>query len=193
MNYARRQAIWTLYNVVAYQVAWFACVLGAASDLAWVGAAVALFVAAVHVMLTARVGGELKLIAAATAIGLLVDSALTRTGQIEFVAGVWAEGWAPYWMLALWAAFATTLNHSLRWVMDRPVVAAILGAVGGPLAYLAATRLGALEIPTPQMALPLIAAFWAAAMWTLSMVAARVRPSGTLPRIPSVTDQQQPQ
>jgi Protein of unknown function (DUF2878) len=183
--------MFTLCNIGAYQVAWFACVLGAANDLAWAGAAVALFVAAAHVTLTGRVGAELKLIAAATAIGLLVDSALARTGQIEFVAGVWAEGWAPYWMLALWAAFATTLNHSLRWVMGRPIVAAILGAAGGPLAYFAGTRLGALEMPTPEMALPLIAAAWAAAMWALSIVATRVRPSATSPRIPSATHRQQ--
>ena len=44
---------------------------------------------------------------------------------------------APFWMLALWIAFATTLNHSMRWLMHRPVVAAIGGAVFGPLAYLA--------------------------------------------------------
>jgi Protein of unknown function (DUF2878) len=183
--------MFTLYNICAYQAAWFACVLGAANDVAWAGAALALVVAAVHITITAHAGAEIKLIAAASVIGLLVDSALARTGQIEFVAGVWAAGWAPYWMLALWAAFATTLNHSLRWVMGRPIVAATFGAAGGPIAYFAGTRLGALEMPTPEMALPLIAAAWAAAMWILSIAAARVRPSVTWPRDPAATHRQQ--
>ena len=63
----------------------------------------------------------------------------------RFASGVWAQGWAPYWMVALWGAFATTLNHSLRWLTRRPVFAALFGAVGGPIAYSAGVQLGALE------------------------------------------------
>ena len=172
--------MFTLYNIAAYQIAWFACVLGAANDLAWAGAALAIVVTALHLALATNVGAELKLIAAAAAVGLLVDSALARTGEIAWIAGIWAEGWAPYWMLALWIAFATTLNHSLRWVMSRRSVAVVLGAVGGPLAYLAGTKLGALEMPSPETALPLIALAWAVAMGVLSIVVTRVQPPRTV-------------
>jgi hypothetical protein len=76
-------------------------------------------------------------------------------------------------MLCLWIAFATTLGHSLRWLMNRPVAAAAAGAVGGPLAYLAAGRLGALEIATPAATLPLIALLYTPGMIALSMLVMR--------------------
>src|ERR1044072_2906942 len=37
-----RRAMFTFYNMVAYQVAWFACVLSAAFGMPWLGAASAL-------------------------------------------------------------------------------------------------------------------------------------------------------
>lgn len=164
-----------LYNILAYQAAWFGCVLGAANEVAWVGTALALALTAVHLVLTDHRRADLQLIAAAAALGFIVDSGLALSGQIGFGAGVWMEGWAPYWMTALWGAFATTLRHSMRWVMGRRGVAVILGAVGGPIAYFAGVRLGALQIATPEIALPLIAIAWAAAMWVLSDVLARVQ------------------
>lgn len=164
-----------LYNIFAYQAAWFGCVLGAANDAAWLGTALALALVAVHLKLTDHCRAELKLIAAAAVLGFFVDSVLARSGQIGFDAGVWAEGWAPHWMTALWAAFATTLRHSLRWVMNRRVVATMLGAVGGPIAYFAGAGFGALQIPTPEIGLPLIASAWAAAMWILSILVTRMQ------------------
>jgi hypothetical protein len=76
-------------------------------------------------------------------------------------------------MLCLWIVFATTLGHSLRWLMNRPVAAAVAGAIGGPLAYLAGGRLGALEIATPATTLPLIAMLYTPAMIALSMMVMR--------------------
>ena len=48
-------------------------------------------------------------------IGFLVDSALVRAHFVEF-ASASQDGWAPFWMVSLWMVFATTLNHSLRWL-----------------------------------------------------------------------------
>jgi len=171
-----------LFNFLAYQVAWFAVILGAAHDYAWAGAVVALVVAAVH--LSRRPAPlEFKLIGAAVILGLIVDTTLVVTGQVHFDDnGILPV--APYWMLSLWIVFATTLNHSLRWLMNRPVAAALAGAVGGPLAYLAGTKLGALTIATPAITLPFIALLWTPAMIALSMIvlrAARLPATGRLP------------
>jgi hypothetical protein len=157
--------VFSLYNVAAYQVAWFAVLIGAARGMAWAGAAVALLVCAVHFALR-RDAIELRLMGLCLALGLIVDSTLSLSGQVRFEA--WSPGFAPYWMTTLWLAFATTLNHSLRWLMVRPALAAIVGAIGGPLAYLAGARLGALDIATPLTALPLLALLWAASMLLLS-------------------------
>ena len=174
--------MFNLWNFVAYQLAWFAVLIGAALGMAWAGAAVAMLVTAVHVTLH-RGPLELQLIGLALGIGLLVDSTLAITGQVRF-ASAWPEGFAPYWMLSLWIVFATTLNHSLRWLMNRPVAAALAGAVGGPLAYLAGAKLGALTIATPAITLPFIALLWTPAMIALSMIvlrAARLPATGRLP------------
>ena len=45
-------------------------------------------------------------------------------------------------MVALWAAFATTLNVSLRALRQRYLLSAVLAAVGAPLAYYAGARAG---------------------------------------------------
>jgi hypothetical protein len=152
-------------------LAWFAVILGAAQGFAWAGALVAVAVAALHAA-RHRQPLEWKLMAISVAIGLLVDSTLAMTGQVRF-AESWPENLAPYWMLSLWVAFATTLNHSLRWLMHRPVAAAVAGAIGGPLAYVAGAKLGALVIVTPSLTLPLIALLWTPAMIALSMIVLR--------------------
>jgi apolipoprotein D and lipocalin family protein len=169
--------MFTFYNVVAYQAAWFACVLSAAFGMPWLGAAAALAVVAAHLTLIDRRTAELKLIAAAVVVGLVVDTALLRSGELRFVSSTWPEGFAPYWMLSLWAAFATTLNHSLRWVVRRPWVATLLGVIGGPLAYLAGAKLGALHLASLQTALPLIGVAWGIAMVALSLIAMRLQPT----------------
>jgi hypothetical protein len=182
VGHVSRVAVFNVYNFVAYQVAWFAVIIGAAEGYAWAGAAVALLVAAVHVWLR-RDPHELKLIGLAAVIGILVDSTLAMTGQVRFAAA-WPIDLAPYWMVSLWIAFATTLHHSLRWLMYRPVAAALSGALGGPLAYLAGAKLGALSLATPAITLPLIAMLWVLAMVTFSMIvmrAASVPEAGRMP------------
>jgi hypothetical protein len=168
--------VFNLWNFVGYQFAWFAVIGTAARGYAWLGATIALVVAAVHFVLR-RDPRELRAMGLAALIGLLVDSTLALTGQVHFAAA-WPTGLAPYWMLSLWVAFATTLNHSLRWLMTRPVGAALAGAVGGPLAYLAGAKLGALTLVTPAITLAMISLLWTLAMVTLSMFVLR---ASTLP------------
>jgi hypothetical protein len=174
--------MFNVWNFIAYQVTWFAVILGAAGGRAWMGAALALSVTAAHLWLR-RDRFELKLVALSAFIGLLVDSTLAMTGLVRFTSA-WPGDFAPYWMLSLWLAFATTLNHSLRWLMCRPVAAALAGAAGGPLAYLAGAKLGALTIVAPATTLPLIAMLWTPAMIALSMMvmrAALVPAAGRMP------------
>jgi hypothetical protein len=164
--------MFTLYNFAVYQLTWFAVILGAARDHAWVGIAVALWVTSIHLWLR-REPLDLKLIGAALAMGLVLDSTLAATSQVRF-ASAGSLPIAPFWMLSLWIAFATTLNHSLRWLMRRPALAALAGALFGPLAYLAAEKLGALTLPSPATAVAALAISWAAVMAVFSMM---VRPA----------------
>ena len=73
----------------------------------------------------------------------------------------------------MWALFATTLNLALRWLKGRPLLASVFGALGGPLAYYAGERLGAVEMPHQASALLALAAGWAVLMPLLTVIARR--------------------
>jgi hypothetical protein len=122
-------------NIIAMQIVWFACVLGAANGFPWIGTAIAIGIATLHLVRAPEPKLELQLMALALAMGLVLDSALISGGWIAFQNGELAPGLTTHWMLGLWLGFATTLNVSLRWLLRKPFAAIVFGALGGPLAY----------------------------------------------------------
>jgi hypothetical protein len=164
-------------NFIAFQIGWFACVLGAAHGHAFEGALVALAIVATHIALAARPGRELALVAAAAATGAVADSLLAASGWLRYDAGVLVEGTAPYWIVAMWALFAITLNVSMRALRSRLRLGALLGLVGGPAAYYAGSKLGALTFVAIQPAVAALALGWALAIPLLSALALRLEAS----------------
>jgi len=162
-----------LINFAAFQAGWFACVLGAAHGLPLLGPLVVLAVVALHLGLSRRPAAELRLILAAMIIGVVADSLLVFSGWVTYPAGILVPGMAPYWIVAMWALFATTLNVSMKWLRHRPVVTVMMGAIGGPMSYLAGQKLGAIGFLQPLMALLALALIWALAMPLLMLIATR--------------------
>ncbi len=147
-------------NVFLFQVAWFVAILGAARGLPWVGVIAVAVVVGAHIARARMPGRELALVLAATVIGAVFETILVRAGLLQFSGGVLLAGTAPVWMVALWSNFATTLNVSLRVLHHRLLSAALLGAVGAPLAYYAGSQLGAVRMPDVRSALVTIAIGW---------------------------------
>jgi hypothetical protein len=147
-------------NAVLFQVGWFACVLGAARQAAWIGLAAVAAIVAWHVIRAEERGREIRLLLLAAAMGALFETLLVQTGWLRFDSGIWYAGIAPAWMIALWANFATTLNVSLRPLRSRLGIAALLGAIGAPIAYFGGSRLGALELTDLAPALAAVGAGW---------------------------------
>lgn len=168
-------------NFIAFQAAWFACVLGGANDRALAGTMVVGAVIGLHLALARRPVPEALLIAVAAVIGLVWDSWLVTFGLMSYSTGSLAPGLAPYWIVAMWALFATSLNLSMAWLKGRPWLAALFGAVGGPLAYLAGARLGGLQMPDPVLALGVQALGWAVLLPVLTSLAARLNGFGPAP------------
>ena len=173
-------------NFILFQIGWFSCVLGAANGIAWLGPVVVLAAVLVHLKLSLRPAAELKLILSAVAIGLVVDSLILATGWISYPAGVLVEPLAPYWILAMWALFATTLNVSMGWLKHRVALGFVMGAVGGPMSYWAGQKMGAMTFIEPLPALAALAIAWAIAMPLLSGLAAHFNGRGA-PRTAEVT------
>lgn len=127
-------------SLIGYQLVWFIAVIGAGRGLAWPGVLAMLAYALTQWVMARHWRIDLSLMAAAAIFGFLLDGALTRSGLARYAAG-WAHlALAPAWIVALWMAFALTFSQSLRYLQTRLGLAALLGFVGGPLAYLGAAR-----------------------------------------------------
>jgi hypothetical protein len=170
-----------LLNYVAFQVGWFACVLGAANQLPWLGPVVVCALLALHLYLAPHALEEGKLLLVTGIIGLAWDSLLVALGLLVYPSGMLVAGMAPYWIVAMWMHFATTFNISLGWLKGRPLIAAVLGGTGGPLAYYAGFQLGGVAFPAPGPALAALALGWAVMMPVLLYLAERF--NGFAPRV----------
>jgi hypothetical protein len=148
-------------NVVAYQCAWLACVLSAAAMRPSIGFIVVAAVVLWHLCSAAQPRRELGLIAVAALLGAVFETLLLAAGWVSMPQALLFASATPLWMVALWAAFATTLNVSLRALRQRYLLSAVLAGLGAPLAYYAGARLGALQWVREAPALLAIGLGWA--------------------------------
>ncbi len=148
-------------NLVSFKVGWAASVAAAAASVPAAGAAVAIAVIAFHLLRAERRRPEFKLLIAAALMGVVWESALVATGLLRYEAGFLVPGFAPYWIVAMWVLFATTLNVGMRWLRKSTWVAAVAGALGGPLAFVTGERMGAVSFSEPTLALAIIGIGWA--------------------------------
>jgi len=162
-----------LINFLAFQVGWFACVMGAANGMPSLGPIVVLGVIALHLSFAIESKPEIRLMICAALIGVVYDSLLVYAGLVSYSNGTLIAGTAPYWIVTLWVLFATTLNVSLRWLRGNMLLAGVLGAIAGPLSYLAGSKLGAVEFAQPAYAVVALAAGWAMFMPMLIQLADR--------------------
>lgn len=165
----------TAINVIAFQAGWFAAVLGAAHDMAWFGICSIPAILGLHLILSPDWKPELLLAFTAAVIGFVFDTLLIVAGIFTPVFYLLPPPFSPPWMVLLWVNFSITLNVSLVRLHGRYRLGALLGAVGGPVAYLSGAKLGAMtEIPDMK-SLFVLSAAWAAAVPVLLLTAARIR------------------
>lgn len=126
-------------TLIAYEVVWFAAVIGAGHGHAWPGVVGTALFASWRLVGSSHRQVELRLVAVALVFGIILESALVDGGLIRYAAP-WPTPSDPAWLLALWVAFALTVVPLFGYLHARPVLAAAFGAVGGPLAYLGAAR-----------------------------------------------------
>ena len=150
-----------IINFVLYEIAWFASVLGAANNLPWLGVQVVTIVLAWHFMHAQQATPEFILLVIALLIGGVFDQMLLSTSLISYESHGWSNNLVPAWILTMWAGFITLLNISLRWMRGRWVLAILFGAIGGPVAYLGAERLGAVSLNAVPMSYIALSVGWA--------------------------------
>lgn len=87
-----------------------------------------------------------------TLTGLALDSVLIASGWLTFT----GSAFLPMWMVALWACFALMLVQVLADLLRNPWLAALFGAVGGPLAYWGGSILGGQMLYQPVLELSVL-------------------------------------
>ncbi len=149
-----------IINLVVFQIAWLACVLGGAHGLPWLGVGVVALVVSLHLSLASEPTREVLLMVLVGLLGGLWDGLLVRFGFLEYPSGQIVPWFAPVWIVAMWVAFTTTLNVSLGWLKGRWYLASLLGAIGGPLAFFGGYKLGAVAFPDTLVAMVVLAGGW---------------------------------
>lgn len=131
--------------MLAHQGAWWTCVL----VMGWVGPASMLAFLVLHLALTRdEMALELRLVALSAGIGTGLDNLLAVSGLVTYQ-GSPVVGLSPLWLVAIWAGFGATLRHSQAFFVRTRLHGILTGALGGPLAYMGGTKLGALSVHGP--------------------------------------------
>lgn len=172
-----------LGNVLGNQAVWLCAVAGAGRGLAWPGVVAALLYCAWQLRVSNSRAIDLRLLGLAIVLGGAIDGGLAAAGWLAYAAPWPAAGFAPAWILALWAAFAMLPMHALAWLRHRPLAAFAFGALGGPLAYLGAARgFDAVAVTGPvALTWAVLALAWGTAFACLMRVAARGADPGARP------------
>ena len=151
-------------NFILFQLGWFACVLGAANQLPWLAFVIAVSLVGIQLAFIPNPMKQLQLILMVTVIGAIFDQLLLNHGVVHYQANGWSPALVPIWIIGLWVAFASTLNVSMRWLRNYRLIAIIFGAVGGPLAFMAAEKLGAVTLTITPSSHIVLAIGWGAMM-----------------------------
>ncbi|WP_251358399.1 DUF2878 domain-containing protein [Kangiella sp. TOML190] len=156
----RFDAVKPAINFVLFQAIWLACAFGATNQNLYYAYGLFLILLVWQLWPTNRVKMDCLNILVLLPLGFVLDSIWSLTGLIQYQSHISWFNTAPNWILILWVTFALTLNHSMAWIYRKPKLALVFGAIGGPLSYLAAERIGALAITNKPITLLLLVVAW---------------------------------
>jgi len=147
-----------LINFILFQSIWFILILAAAHE-SFYGLVIGLLLILVQYWHGKLMVPDFKLILASIIIGFAHDTSLNYFKFIQYNID-FNTYYSPFWIIGLWISFALTINHSLAWLGNKKLLQMIFGLIGGPLAYIAGEKLGAINMIN-TMTLYVLALSWA--------------------------------
>ncbi|NDY97010.1 DUF2878 family protein [Wenzhouxiangella limi] len=138
-----------LVNQGLFQLAWPACVIGAANGVFWTGLLVVGALVLWQLNRHNRHPLDLRMIGVCLGLGFVLDTAWIQLGLLEFAMPWPSSQFAPMWIMLLWVSVALVINHSMAAFKNRLWILAIAGGVGSPMSYFAGSRFGAVEWLAP--------------------------------------------
>ncbi|MGB0445346.1 MAG: DUF2878 domain-containing protein [Porticoccaceae bacterium] len=163
-----------LINFLGFQIGWFACVLGAAYQKELLGITIAIAIVVLHLYLQVDRRKELWLILAAVLIGLIWETWVLKLNILHYPSHSEASFWAPHWLIMMWALFATTINLSMGWLKGHWILAMLMGAVFGPLAFVAGEKLNAVVFLDQTLSIVALSMGWGLLLPLLLWLAGRI-------------------
>ena len=155
-----------LINAGLFYLVWITAVVGSAQLMVWPVLLSCGILLAWQLHPARRHPTDFKVLAVALILGLLADSLWIGTGLLEYTDQRPFATISPLWIIALWAGFALTINHSLQFLKNHPVLPIISGVIGGPMSYYAGVRFGAVE----YLAGTMLVSTCLAVSWTIAIL-----------------------
>ena len=126
-----------LFNLIGFNISWFGLILLGNTfipfAILWLG---------LHMMYCKQRFPEIKLIITVTSIGILVDSILSFFDVLLFNEPLLTSlVLIPLWLITLWAVFAATIAHSLKFLAHSKKVQFMIGFIFPPISYIGGASL----------------------------------------------------
>ena len=154
-----------LLNFILFQTAWFITVYSASLGLVWFGPVFSLCWLYTHFILHKNNWKvDLQIVVISAIIGFILDSMMVLSGIFSFSENASFGYPSSIWMVALWVNLALTLNYSLGWLKQKLILSSLFAAVGGPLAYYAGSKFGAINVENDTHSIIALSVMWAIAM-----------------------------
>ncbi|MDB2613996.1 DUF2878 domain-containing protein [Chlamydiales bacterium] len=140
--------IWKIVNFTLFYVGWYACIWAASVDRPLIGILILFSILALDFVASKNKMKYIFILFSVLTIGMIIDSLYQVLGIIIFKSNLslFPNG-APFWILSLYALFATTINSSLSWLKGRPVISGLIGLIGVPFCYKTGELIGAATFP----------------------------------------------
>lgn len=144
-------------NFLFFQASWFSAAFYT-QHAVWIISGLLL----AHFLLSPTKWADFKLLPLAF-LGICVDKLHftlgTFSNPVSFTA---IDTFFPLWLILLWIMFVVTLNHSLSWLLNKPLAVIVgFGACGGTLSYWAGIQAGALSYHWSTLVLiPILMLSW---------------------------------
>lgn len=160
-------------NLLGFNLTWYGLITFGNSFIP-----VALVVIALHVCFLKAHNKEYLVIVLVTLLGVFIDALLTFFGVFIFTT---SSSIIPLWLIILWAAFACTINHSLKPLQHSIVQQTLVGFIFPALSYLAGNALGAVEFGYSYwFTYFLLGAIWAPLLVSFFYLNSKISNSSTL-------------
>ena len=136
-----------IFNILGFQICWWICVLFSTTNYSYIGAIVMSLYIMIHLLyISDHYKKEFKLILITGFIGTIFDSLFIGFNIFSYSSTFSVIPLiVPLWITAMWAGFATTLNHSLYWINKNYYIAFLMGFIFGPISYLTGESFKAIQ------------------------------------------------